>query len=191
MHGNHHQGGRAIRHRGNPRLWRTINSIAVALALCSPVLADSNFSLEAGPGLTAFPRYPGARAQHIWPIPAIDARYGSLFLNTERGRGLGVFLVENQTFQLGASLWFRNGRSHNDGLTVTNLRAAIVCEFHAMAVCIGSQLLQRHSRQQGLDARHERRVAIRTERAGSRITRTDRHIRQSPVHGHVVRGFQR
>src|SRR5579859_5225526 len=94
MHGNHHQGGRAIRHRGNPTVWRTINSIAVALALCSPLLADSNFSLDAGPGLTAFPRYPGARAQHIWPIPAIDARYGSLFLNTERGRGLGVFLVE-------------------------------------------------------------------------------------------------
>lgn len=100
----------------------TASAIATWLALCSPVRADPAYvSLDAGAGLAAFPKFPGAGAERVWPLPAIDARYGRVFLDTLHGRGLGLTLLGRRRIQLGTSLWFRNRRTHHDGATVTDL----------------------------------------------------------------------
>src|SRR5262249_28111032 len=62
----------------------------------------------------------GARAEQLWPIPAADIRYGdSLFFNTRRGFGLTWH--NDPQWQMGASLWFRKGRSHNDAAAIAEL----------------------------------------------------------------------
>jgi outer membrane protein len=99
-----------------------LSAIAIGLALAAPLHADpARFSLDAGGGLAAFPKFPGARAERVWPLPAIEADYGPLFLDTQHGRGLGLIFLRHRRIQLGTSLWFRNSRTHGDGATVTNL----------------------------------------------------------------------
>jgi MipA family protein len=106
------------------RRWRAAAAAAggmvFCLALVPEAIADSHWSAEVGPGVGVFPRYPGARGENVWPIPSVDIHYGdSLFFNTRRG--FGVTWLEEPQWQMGASLWFRKGRSHNDGASVARL----------------------------------------------------------------------
>lgn len=121
-------------HRQNAGKVTAASAIAIWLALPLPVRADPAYvSLDAGAGLAAFPKYLGARTERIWPLPAIDAHYGLLFLDTLHGRGLGLTFLDRRGIRLGTSLWFRNSRTHHDSATVADLpdinRAAKVSVF--------------------------------------------------------------
>ena len=123
-----------MRNRRNAGKVTAASAITIWLALSSTVRADPAYvSLDAGGGLAAFPKFPGAGAERIWPLPAIDAHYGPLFLDTLHGRGLGLTFLDHRSFHLGTSLWFRNSRTHHDGATVANLpdinRAAKLAMF--------------------------------------------------------------
>src|SRR5882757_3818177 len=95
--------------------------IAPCLVLSALAHAETSWSGDVGPGVVVLPKYPGSRAENVWPIPAVDLRYGdSLFFDSRRG--LGVFLCNDAGLQFGASVWFRRGRHHDDGATVANLK---------------------------------------------------------------------
>jgi outer membrane scaffolding protein for murein synthesis (MipA/OmpV family) len=83
-------------------------------------MAAQPWFAELGPGIAVFPKYPGARAEAVWPIPSAEVRYSdSFFFNTRTG--LGVTWHNDPQWQMGASFWFRKGRSHNDGPAVAEL----------------------------------------------------------------------
>src|SRR5262245_12702390 len=66
---------------------------------CSIAHADSaDWHVSMGPGLVIAPEYPGSEDEKVLPIPALDIRYRSLFLDWRRG--LGGFLVNDERQQL-------------------------------------------------------------------------------------------
>lgn len=102
-----------------------VAAIALSLVLSPLALADGKWAVDVGPGVVAFPKYPGSRALRIWPIPEAEVHYGdSLFFDTHRG--LGVYFCNESDLQFGTSFWFRGGRRHDDGVTVARLE-----EIHA------------------------------------------------------------
>jgi outer membrane protein len=113
-------------------------SLAVAaLAAASARAADSNWSIRAGPGFVITPEYPGGNDDVVLPIPMIDIAYGrSLFLSS--WRGAGAYFVNNERWQLGASLLFRRGRDRRDAERVAALKDI---DDHAAAQLFFSQNL--------------------------------------------------
>lgn len=109
----------------------------LCLAFAPECFADTNWSASFGPGIVAFPRYPGARAESIWPVPAADFRYGEhLFFDTRNG--LGLTWLNEPNLRMGASVWFRGGRHHDDGATVAALegiKTAAKAQVFASSVC--------------------------------------------------------
>ena len=111
-------GSRLARTRGVARI--AIAGIILCLPLAPEAMADPTWYAELGPGVAVFPKYPGARAERVWPIPAAEIRYGdSLFFNTRRG--LGLSWHNDPQWEMGVSLWLRKGRNHDDGAAVAEL----------------------------------------------------------------------
>lgn len=86
---------------------------AVALALPPARAAETGWRVQAGPGVVLTPEYPGADDYEVLPIPAIDIAYGRTFFIDTR-RGIGAWMVNEETRQIGASVWFRRGREADD-----------------------------------------------------------------------------
>jgi outer membrane scaffolding protein for murein synthesis (MipA/OmpV family) len=72
-----------------------------------------------GPGLVIVPRYPGSRVERVWPFPALDVSHGHLFATTDKG--IGMYAVADDPWQVGVSLAPHLGRHHEDGPRVSRL----------------------------------------------------------------------
>jgi len=77
--------------------------------------ADVSF----GPGLLLVPRYPGSSVERVWPFPAMSLNYGHLFATTDKG--IGIYAVNDDPWQVGVSLAPHFGRHHYDGPRVSRL----------------------------------------------------------------------
>jgi MipA family protein len=94
---------------------------ATALALqAQPVRADQGWHVSSGPALVVEPQYPGSRGELTLPLPMMDVAYGRwLFANSDHG--LGAYIVNNDRWQVGSSLWFRRGRYHDENSKIADL----------------------------------------------------------------------
>lgn len=79
----------------------------------------SSSDINIGPGLVLVPRYPGSRVERAWPFPALNLTYGQLFATTDKG--IGLYAVNNDRWQVGVSLAPHLGRHHDDGARVSRL----------------------------------------------------------------------
>jgi outer membrane scaffolding protein for murein synthesis (MipA/OmpV family) len=59
------------------------------------------------------PVYPGARADHLRPLPDIDLTYKKLLFLTATD-GLGIYAVNTDLIDFGPSIYFERGRSEGD-----------------------------------------------------------------------------
>jgi outer membrane scaffolding protein for murein synthesis (MipA/OmpV family) len=85
-------------------------------AVSQPV---SPSDINIGPGLVVVPRYPGSRVERVWPFPAMNMSYGHLFATTDKG--IGMYVVNNDPWQVGVSFAPHFGRHHDDGVRVSRL----------------------------------------------------------------------
>lgn len=83
------------------------------------LLAVSSADVSIGPGLEMVPRYPGADVERVWPFPTFNVNYGHLFATTDKG--IGMYALNNDPWQVGVSLAPRFGRHHYDGRKVSRL----------------------------------------------------------------------
>jgi outer membrane protein len=81
---------------------------AITVVTRNAAAADDQWHVRVGPGLVIAPEYPGSKDQEVLPIPALDVRYRSFFLDWRRG--LGGYVVNDEHRQLGMSVWMRRGR---------------------------------------------------------------------------------
>jgi outer membrane protein len=80
---------------------------------------EHDWHVSVGPGIVFAPEYPGAKDEEVLPIPALDIRYRSLFLDWRRG--LGGYLLNDERRQIGASVWLRRGRDGDADSAVSAL----------------------------------------------------------------------
>jgi outer membrane scaffolding protein for murein synthesis (MipA/OmpV family) len=80
---------------------QTPPSSADAAAGAADRPAQDDWSIAVGPGVYAAPKYPGARASMVYPIPYQDIEYRHRFFS--RGFDfLGAYLLNDDTWQVGA-----------------------------------------------------------------------------------------
>src|SRR5579863_1714328 len=74
--------------------------------------AKSDWDLTLGLGVADAPKYPGASAHHVEPVPIVSIKYRDfVFLGPE---GLGINAIRWQGFRIGPTLGFAGGRKESD-----------------------------------------------------------------------------
>lgn len=77
-----------------------------------PLSDDRDYSLSIGPGAGVIPTFQGSDKSRVIPLPLIEGRYGRFFIDTSEG--IGVDLLRDDTFRVGASLTYVPGYDKDD-----------------------------------------------------------------------------